>query len=42
VPDAVLDERGAHFVDCKTAESRFNGTGHDEYSSPGDCVLTLP
>jgi len=45
-------ERGAQFVVCKVAADRYRcqffyseteqyGTGHDEYNSLGDCVVTL-
>lgn len=48
----LLAERGAQFVVCKVAAERFRcqffyveteyyGTGHDQYDSLGDCVLTL-
>ena len=51
-PALVWDERGAHFVISKIADSRFRcqfyynevqqfGTGKDVYDSLGDCVLTL-
>lgn len=51
-PTIYWTERGAHFVVCKVAPERFRcqffyseteqyGTGHDEYNSLGDCVLTL-
>lgn len=51
-PTIYWAERGAQFVVCKVAPERFLcqffyseteqfGTGHDEYSSLGDCVLTL-
>jgi hypothetical protein len=51
-PTIYWAERGAQFVVCKVAPERFRcqffysateqyGTGHDEYTSLGDCVLTL-
>lgn len=51
-PTIYWAERGAQFVVCKVAPDRFRcqffyseteqyGTGHDEYDSLGDCVLTL-
>ena len=51
-PTIYWAERGAHFVVCKVAPDRYRcqffyseteqyGTGHDEYNSLGDCVLTL-
>ena len=51
-PTIYWAERGAQFVVCKAApdcfccqffysETEQYGTGHDEYNSLGDCVLTL-
>ena len=51
-PTIYWAERGAQFVVCKVAPERFRcqffyseteqyGTGHEEYQSLGDCVLTL-
>jgi len=51
-PTIYRAERGAQFVVCKVAADRFRcqffysesehfGTGHDEYGSLGDCVVTL-
>jgi hypothetical protein len=51
-PTLYWAERGAQFVVCKVAAERFRcqffyseteqyGTGHDEYDSLGDCVVTL-
>ena len=51
-PTIYWAERGAQFVVCKVAADRYRcqffyseteqyGTGHDEYNSLGDCVLTL-
>lgn len=51
-PTFYWNERGAHFVVCKVAESRYRcqffyaeteqyATGRDEYDNLGDCVLTL-
>lgn len=51
-PTIYWAERGAQFVVCKVAADRYRcqffyseteqyGTGHDEYSSLGDCALTL-
>ena len=51
-PTIYWAERGAQFVLCKVAADRYRckffyseteqyGTGHDEYNSLGDCVLTL-
>lgn len=51
-PTIYWAERGAQFVVCKVAENRYRcqffysetdqyGTGHDEYNSLGDCVVTL-
>ena len=51
-PTIYWAERGAQFVLCKVAANRYRcqffyseteqyGTGHDEYNSLGDCVLTL-
>jgi hypothetical protein len=51
-PTIYWAERGAQFVVCKVAPERFRcqffyskteqyGTGHEEYNSLGDCVLTL-
>ena len=51
-PTIYWAERGAQFVVCKVAAERYRcqffyseteqyGTGHDEYNSLGDCVLTL-
>jgi hypothetical protein len=51
-PTIYWAERGAQFVVCKVAPERYRcqffysetgqyGTGHDEYTSLGDCVLTL-
>jgi hypothetical protein len=51
-PTLYWAERGAQFVVCKVAADRFRcqffyseteqyGTGHDEYDSLGDCVVTL-
>jgi hypothetical protein len=51
-PTIYWAERGAQFVVCKVAAERFrcqffySGTeairhGHDQYDSPGDCVVTL-
>lgn len=51
-PTIYWAERGAQFVVCKVAPERFRcqffyseteqyGTGHDEYDSLGDCVVTL-
>jgi hypothetical protein len=53
VPDYIYwAERGAQFVVCKVAPERFRcqffysetkqyGTGHEQYDSIGDCVVTL-
>jgi len=51
-PTIYWAERGAQFVVCKVATERFRcqffyseteqyGTGHDQYDSLGDCVVTL-
>ena len=51
-PTLYWAERGAQFVVCKVAAERFRcqffyseteqyGTGHDEYDSLGECVVTL-
>jgi len=51
-PTIYWVERGAQFVVCKVAADRYRcqffyseteqyGTGHDEYNSLGDCVVTL-
>ena len=51
-PTIYWTERGAQFVVCKVAVDRYRcqffyseteqyGTGHDEYNSLGDCVVTL-
>jgi len=51
-PTIYWAERGAQFVVCKVAADRYRcqffyseteqyGTGHDEYNSLGECVLTL-
>jgi hypothetical protein len=51
-PTLYWAERGAQFVVCKVAADRYRcqffyseteqyGTGHDEYNSLGDCVVTL-
>jgi hypothetical protein len=51
-PTIYWAERGAQFVVCKIAPERFRcqffyseteqyGTGHNEYNSLGDCVLTM-
>ena len=51
-PTIYWTERGAQFVVCKVAAERFRcqffyseteqyGTGHDQYDSLGDCVVTL-
>jgi len=51
-PTQYWTERGAQFVVCKVGENRYRcqffysdaehyGTGHDEYSSLEECVLTL-
>ncbi|MEI8324094.1 MAG: hypothetical protein WCH44_01810 [Betaproteobacteria bacterium] len=51
-PTLYWSERGAHFVVCKVAQSRYRcqffysdadqyGTGHDEYPDLQRCVLTL-
>lgn len=51
-PTIYWAERGAQFVVCKVAADRYRcqffyseteqyGTGHDEYNSLGDCVVTL-
>ena len=51
-PTIYWAERGAQFVVCKVAPDRYRcqffyseteqyGTGHDEYNSLGDCVVTL-
>lgn len=51
-PTLYWAERGAQFVVCKVAAERYRcqffyseteqyGTGHDEYNSLGDCVVTL-
>ncbi|HUW00315.1 MAG TPA: hypothetical protein VMV88_09170 [Gallionella sp.] len=51
-PTIYWSERGAQFVVCKVAAERFRcqffysgteqyGTGHDQYDSLGDCVVTL-
>jgi hypothetical protein len=51
-PTIYWAERGAQFVVCKVAPERYRcqffysetehyGTGHDEYDSLGDCVVTL-
>ena len=51
-PAIYWNERGAHFVLCKTGESRYRclffysdaeqyGTGRDEYDNLDTCVLTL-
>jgi hypothetical protein len=52
-PAIYWAERGAQFMVCKVAADRYRcqflyseaeqyGTGHDEYNSLGDGVLTLP
>ena len=51
-PAIYWAEHGAQFVVCKVAAERFRcqffyseteqyGTGHDQYDSLGDCVVTL-
>lgn len=51
-PTIYWNERGAHFVVCKTGESRYRcqffysdaehyGTGREEYDDLDTCVLTL-
>lgn len=51
-PTIYWAERGAQFVVCKVAAERYRcqffyseteqyGTGHDQYDSLGDCVVTL-
>ncbi len=51
-PTIYWAERGAQFVVCKVAVDHYRcqffyseteqfGTGHEEYNSLGDCVLTL-
>jgi len=51
-PTIYWTERGAQFVVCKVAADRYRcqffyseteqyGTGHDQYDSLGDCVVTL-
>lgn len=51
-PTIYWAERGAQFVVCKVAAERFRcqffyseteqyGTGHQQYDSLGDCVVTL-
>ncbi len=51
-PTIYWAERGAQFVVCKVAAERFRcqffysgteqyGTGHDQYDSLGDCIVTL-
>jgi len=51
-PTIYWAERGAQFVVCKVAANSYRsqffyseteqyGTGHDEYNSLGDCVVTL-
>jgi hypothetical protein len=51
-PTIYWAERGEQFVVCKVAPERYRcqffyseteqyGTGHDEYNSHGDCVLTM-
>jgi hypothetical protein len=51
-PTIYWAERGAQFVVCKVAADRFRcqffyseteqyGTGHEEFNSLGDCVVTL-
>ncbi|MGA8862706.1 MAG: hypothetical protein WBM09_06480 [Gallionella sp.] len=50
--DHILGRRGAQFVVCKVAQERYRcqffyseteqyGTGHEQYDSVGDCVVTL-
>lgn len=51
-PTVYWSERGAHFVLCKTGESRYRclffyseaeqyGTGRDEYDNLDNCIRTL-
>jgi len=51
-PTIYWAERGAQFAVCKTAAERYRcqffyseteqyGTGHEQYDSLGDCVVTL-
>lgn len=51
-PTIYWAERGAQFVVCKVAPDRYRcqffyseteqyGTGHDQYNSLGDCIVTL-